>query len=122
MTRLRVVIFEDEPIIALDIQEAVENAACIVCGVFKDSKAVEAICAEIKPDVAVIDLNLQDGATGADLAKYLHDRGCEIIIFSGSHDLEPKLCRFSHTFIGKPLAPHLLTEALRPSGSRPALL
>ena len=115
MTKPRVVIFEDEPLIALDIQEAVEEAQCTVCGVFKDSSAAEAICVEIKPDIAIIDLNLMDGATGVDLARFLHDRGCEIVIFSGSQEIEPKLCRISHRFIGKPLSPYLLAEALRPS-------
>ena len=115
MSRPRVVIFEDEPLIALDIQEAVEDANCTVCGVFRDSSSAEAICAEIKPDLAIVDLNLMDGATGADLAKFFHDRGCEIIVFSGETGIDPKLCRFSHTFISKPLSPHLLAEALRPS-------
>lgn len=87
-------------------------------GVFADSKRAEAIWAEIKPDLVIVDLNLMDGATGTDLARFFHDRGCEIVVFSGSADIEPKLCQISHTFIGKPLAPHLLTQALRPEPAR----
>lgn len=116
MSRPRVVIFEDEPLIALDIQEAVENANCTMCGVFSDSSSAHAICAEIKPDLAIIDLHLMDGATGADLAAFLHDNGCDIIVFSGNAEVDPRLCRFSHTFISKPLSPHLLAAALRPTG------
>ncbi len=118
MSRLRVVIFEDEPMIALDVQEAVENAGHTMCGIFKDSSAAEAIAAEVKPDLAIIDLNLIDGATGADLAKFFHDRGCEIIVFSGNNNIDIRLCRITHTFIGKPLAPHLLAHALRPTPER----
>lgn len=115
MSRMRVVIFEDEPIIAADIQQAVEDASCIVCGVFSDSSAAEAICAEIKPDLAIVDLHLIDGDTGAELAHYLHEHGCEIVVFSATHPLDARLCSISHTFIGKPLSPDLLTQALTPS-------
>lgn len=115
MTRLRVVIFEDEPFIAMEIKDAVEDAGCSVSGVFRDSSSAHAIIEEIKPDLAIVDLNLIDGDTGSDLASFLYDRGCEIVVYSASGAVDPALCRISHTFIRKPLAPELLREALRGS-------
>lgn len=117
MSRMRVVIFEDESIIAADIQQAAEDASCLVCGIFSDSSAAQAICAEIKPDLAIVDLHLLDGDTGAELAHYLHQHGCEIVVFSATRPLDAFLCSISHTFISKPLSPHLLTQALTPSGA-----
>jgi DNA-binding NarL/FixJ family response regulator len=114
MRPLRVAIFEDDPLIALDIQLAVEDAGCIVCGIFSDSTAAAAICEEGRPDLAIIDLGLLDGDTGAELATYMHNQGCEIVVFSGKQVVDPLLCRISHTFISKPLSPALLTAALRP--------
>lgn len=119
MSRMRVVIFEDEPIIAADIQQAVEDASCVVCGIFSDSSAAEAIYAEIKPDLAIVDLHLMDGDTGADLAHYLHQQGCEIVVFSATRPADARLCSISHTYIGKPLSPYLLTQALRPNQIEP---
>lgn len=115
MRQLRVAIFEDDPLIAFDIQTAVEDAGCVVCGVFRDSSAAAAICEEARPDLAIIDLGLLDGETGSELATYMHSQGCEIVVFSGKQVVDPVLCRISHTFISKPLSPALLTEALRPA-------
>ena len=117
MRPLRVAIFEDDPLIAWDIQTAVEDAGCIVCGVFRDSSAAVAICQEARPDMAIIDLSLLDGDTGSELACYMHSQGCEIVVFSGKQIVDPILCKISHTFISKPLSPALLTEALRPSAN-----
>ena len=72
MRQLRVAIFEDDPLIAFDIQTAVEDAGCVVCGVFRDSSAAAAICEEARPDLAIIDLGLLDGETGSELAAYIH--------------------------------------------------
>ena len=119
MTRLRVVIFEDDPLIAMEIKDAVDDAGHSVCGVFRDSSGAHAIFEEIKPDLAIVDLGLMDGDTGSDLAGFLYARGCQIVVYSGSGTIDPKLCCISHTFIRKPLSPDLLSEALKASGHPP---
>ena len=118
----RVVIFEDEPLIALEIQQAIEDASGTVCGIFRDGACAKAVAEEIKPDIAIIDLGLLDGDTGAEAARLLNECGCEIIVFSGRTGVDPMLCRMSHKFIGKPLSPELLAEALRPGLREPVTL
>lgn len=117
MRPLRVAIFEDDPLIAYDIRTAVEDAGCLVCGIYRDSSGAVAVYEEARPDLAIIDLSLLDGDTGAKLATYMHSQGCEIVVFSGRQGVDPVLCQISHTFISKPLSPHLLAEALRPAAS-----
>lgn len=111
----RVVIFEDNPLTALDLQEAVEAAGSTVCGTFADSQCAQAIAEEVRPDFAIIDLTLLDGATGCELATYLAESGCEIIVHSGDSGVHPVLSRIPHMFISKPFSRKDLTAVLRPS-------
>lgn len=115
MCPLRVAIFEHDPIAASEIQTAVEDAGCIICGIFRDSRAVEAICEEARPDLAIIDLSLMAGEMGSDLANYLRNKGCEIVVFPGEQVIDPIFCSISHSFISR--ARSLATAA---KGSRPS--
>jgi DNA-binding NarL/FixJ family response regulator len=111
----RVVIFEDHPLTALDLQEAVEATGATVCGIFPDSRSARAVAEEIRPDFAIVDLTLLDGATGSEIATYLAERGCEIIVHSGDTRVHPALGGIPHMFISKPFSRRDLTEVLRPS-------
>jgi DNA-binding NarL/FixJ family response regulator len=68
MDSKRILILEDEVIVALDIKEILENLG-YVCRVFHDyASALEAI-ATFKPQLAICDVNIGDGPTGIDFVK-----------------------------------------------------
>lgn len=114
---LRVIIVEDEPIIALDLEMQIEDEGHIVV-----AKAVNmatckrALSADSKPDVALMDMRLRGGDSGADVAKWLRNEfDIPCIFVSASLDVTTmeKLSVLSPAgFVGKPILPFRLESIL----------
>lgn len=58
----RVLIVEDEILIALDLEDALSEAGYVIAGIAADRQ--EALSLAPQADVALVDLNLRDGPTG----------------------------------------------------------
>lgn len=65
-TRARVLIIEDEPIIAMDIQDIVENAGHDVAGVAVTRDEAVDHFRSTKPDLVLADIQLADNSSGID--------------------------------------------------------
>lgn len=113
---LRVLVVEDEFLIALDIQDLIEDFGHTVVGVADCSAVAEKIARESNPDVATVDLRLRDGQNGAEVAAWLdREMGVHLIFVSGNLDanMREDLARLDPVaFVGKPISPHLLQRAL----------
>ena len=73
-----VVIVEDEFLVALQIEDILLDQGCSVIATVPDLAAADRVTQPA--DVALVDLNLRDGPTGAEIAKRLSDRfGTRII-------------------------------------------
>lgn len=113
----RVIIVEDEPIIALDLEIQVEDAGHIVVAKAVNMETCKrAFSADNKPDLALMDMRLKGGDSGADVAKWLRDEWDVPCIFvSASLDqptmknLRP-LCPLG--FVEKPVIPSRLAKIL----------
>ena len=68
---LRVLIVEDEFIIAMEYELMLKDEGHEVVGVAAHAETALAIAREHKPDLALVDVRLQDGATGPEIATYL---------------------------------------------------
>ena len=64
-----VLIVEDEILVAMDLERILEDAGYQVAAIVADQK--EAMSVGSKADLAFVDLNLRDGATGPDIARDL---------------------------------------------------
>ncbi len=64
-----ILIVEDEILVAMDIERILEDAGYRVVAIAADRK--EAVSLADKAEVAFVDLNLRDGATGPDIARDL---------------------------------------------------
>ena len=114
---LRVLIVEDEPIIALDLEMLVEAAGHGVVGVAVNVESCLRAARSSSPDVALMDLRLKGGDSGEDAARRLRDElNVPCIFMSGNLDdatvrrlqaLDPV------AFVGKPFLPPRVIEALR---------
>lgn len=62
--RARVMIIEDEPIIAVDIESIVLGMGHEVVGIADTRRAAVAMAAETKPDLVLADVQLADGSSG----------------------------------------------------------
>ena len=80
---MRVLIIEDEPIIALELERIVEDVGYVPVG--PASTLEQALAHAPRADIALVDLGLSDGSSGAALARRLMDRfHMKVIFVTGS--------------------------------------
>jgi DNA-binding LytR/AlgR family response regulator len=72
---LKVMIVEEEMLLAMELESEVEAAGHTVVGIAASSDQVPDIVQGFAPEFAFVDINLQDGPTGIDVGRMLaHDR------------------------------------------------
>ena len=101
----RILVAEDEPVIAFDLCDTVEEAGYEVEG---PHSGVSAACDAFEsdaPDLAILDITLEDGEVYA-LAEQLEASGVPIIFHSGNHSKADVEARFpGATTLIKPCPP-----------------
>lgn len=70
---LRVLIAEDDLMIADSIEDLLVSAGYAVCGIARTVDEAVALARQQKPDLAVIDVRLADGGLGTEVAAQLKD-------------------------------------------------
>jgi PAS domain S-box-containing protein len=110
--RLRVLVVEDEAIVALEIEQNLEDAGFEVVGPAARVAEALALLTEYGCDAAVLDINL-GAETSEPIARLLSDKGTPFVTVSGySQDQRPS--GFSGgAFLTKPLRAELLVAQLR---------
>lgn len=88
MNDKRIIIVEDQPIVALDFQTFLQNNGFTNSIFFAaGSKALENID-EVTPDLAILDVKLKDQVTGINIAEKLHKLGVPYIFVSAFSNQE----------------------------------
>lgn len=82
----RVLIIEDEPLIALDLRYACEDAGLEAVVVATCRQAMEAIDTGDRIDGAILDVNLGRGETCAAAAQALRERNIPFVLNTGDLD------------------------------------
>ena len=110
--RTRVLIVEDEPIIAITLEDLLVEAGFGVVGVAGKLEKALALINSAVFDVALIDANLA-GVSASPAASALRARGIPFIVLSGySIEQLPDAFLGAH-FMHKPCRPAQLIQALR---------
>ena len=107
----RILVVEDEALIAMDLQALLEDAGYKVLGPANSSAAALALIDSEEPDVALLDVNLgRSDAFG--VANVLSDRKTEIIFLTGhtAHKLPPAHRHLP--LVSKPYLPQVLLQAI----------
>lgn len=87
---LRVMIVEDELILAMDLEDILTGAGYVVVGVAADMHEAVALAGRELPDLALMDINLARGTNGVETARLLRQRfDIPSLFVSGS--LDPKM-------------------------------
>jgi DNA-binding response OmpR family regulator len=94
----RILVVEDEAMIALDLETALRRSGCEVVGPVATVAAAERALAEQLPDAAVLDIEVADGKTFP-IADALADRGVPFVFLTG---YEPDSVPERHA--GRPIA------------------
>ena len=108
---LRILVIEDSPFIAMDLELQIEEFGHVSLG--RHGRSVSAIEAAgtLRPDVALVDLNLADGRTGIFVVQRLKQMGVACIIISAEVRYHAETFD-AHTILEKPVHPGLLRAAL----------
>lgn len=107
----RVLIVEDEFLIALDIAETVEDMGLTVTGFASGRQHALALAPHA--DIAFVDVNLSDGATGPAIGRELAERfGITVVFMTANPE---QLAGHEAQTLGvltKPVMPHILQDTV----------
>jgi DNA-binding LytR/AlgR family response regulator len=81
---LRVMIVEDEMLLAMELESEVEMAGHQVTGLAMNSSQARELMSGDRPDFAFVDIHLMDGPTGIDVGRGLADAGIPYVFVSGN--------------------------------------
>ncbi|MBL8010479.1 MAG: response regulator [Flavobacteriales bacterium] len=99
MSAVRILIVEDEPLIAEDLRAHLEELGYEVCAVCDNALEAMGEVAAQRPDLLLLDINLGEGADGVQLAEKVKAKHATPFIFVTSHSDKATLERV------KPLQP-----------------
>lgn len=112
---MRVFICEDNPIIAMMLEDLVADLGHTVVGMADAAGPALRACLEAGAELALVDLDLADGATGLDLVGRLAGHGVPSIIVSGQTGSVPHGHRAA-ALVPKPIDEKALAGAIASVG------
>lgn len=80
MQTVKVLIVEDEVLVAMDLEATLEDLGFVSVGIAADSAAALELVAA-RPDVALVDVNLRDGPTGPAVGQKLANEYSIPVVF-----------------------------------------
>lgn len=116
-----VLIVDDEPMVALDLEQMVYDAGLRPVGPARTFGEALELAEVTRPAIAIVDLNLADGVTGAQVARALWRQGTRIVVLSAVTDVIPALAGIPHVFITKPVDPDMVSDILAIEAKRTRL-
>jgi DNA-binding NarL/FixJ family response regulator len=113
----RVLIVEDDAMIAWDMSLSLEAAGFEVCGIVSNGAAALEQAREIGPDVVLMDVNLKEGMDGIETARAIRERRADtpIIFVTGFGDPETSArirALNPNGYLLKPVMPEELEAAI----------
>ncbi len=91
---MRILIVEDEALIAMVLVDSLEDAGHHVMGPASTMAEALALCeAAPPPELAVLDIDLRDGSSGVDVARALFERWGVPSIFASGRAMEAQRAR-----------------------------
>jgi DNA-binding response OmpR family regulator len=78
---LKILIVEDEALLAMELEALVEEAGHKVVGWATSSDEAKALADSTEAEIAFVDIHLIDGPTGVDVAKYIDGQKRSMVVF-----------------------------------------
>lgn len=108
----RIIVVEDEPLIALEIEQAVVEAGCVVTGVAHTLSHAFSLLQAGQCDGVVLDANLA-GESAKSLVDCLREKGIPYITVSGYGRDQIDFLDETTPLVGKPFVHEALVETIR---------
>ena len=112
MTGRRILVCEDDPILALDMAAQIAALGHTALGPASTASAALDMAETGRIDAAFVDLNLADGRSGLAIAREMHGRGVPVILCSGDTLAPRELRDIKHVFVTKPLVDGIMASCL----------
>jgi YesN/AraC family two-component response regulator len=90
VSRYKILIVEDEFLIALDLKQNLKRLSFDVCGTATEGKEAVEMVKSTDPDVILMDINLMGNMDGIDAAKQIVEFSSALIIFTTGYQ-DPNL-------------------------------
>lgn len=88
---LRVMIVEDQALLAMELELVLGECGCEVVGCAMDRAGAVSIADRERPDLALIDINLLDGMTGPEIARHVvNETGCAVVFLTANPEQIPE--------------------------------
>lgn len=114
---MRVLIVEDDAIIAMHLALLVVELGHEVCATAVSAAGAIALATAHNPDVVLMDIRLAQGSSGIEAARELHaQQALRCIFLSGNLDEATRSAVLPYEpidFVGKPVLPVVLQRALK---------
>lgn len=81
---MRIMIVEDEALLALEMESELEAAGHEVVGLAAESKTAKGLIGSASPEFAFVDIQLLDGPTGIEVGRELASQGVPYVFVSGN--------------------------------------
>lgn len=114
MEPLKILIVEDEALLAMELESLIEDAGHTVAGWATSSAEARELVDTIEADLAFVDLNLADGPTGIDVARHIASSRASMVVFlTANANRVPDHFEGAVGVIAKPYTMNGLLAALR---------
>jgi DNA-binding response OmpR family regulator len=114
---MKILVVEDDVMLADFLEEVLQDIGHNVCAVTGRVEDAVRLIREHRPDVALLDMQLQGGEFGSDVADRLAATGdlagMAILYVSGEIDRVRRQARFGHACLNKPYTMDTLATALQ---------
>lgn len=115
----RVLIVEDELLIALDLEMTIEEMGVHVAGLASDRQGAFRLAP--LADIAFVDVNLSDGATGPEIGRQLaEDHGISVVFMTANPEVVADGVRGALGVVAKPVMPQVVDQLLKYVAARRA--
>ena len=81
---MKILIVEDEALLALELEYEIEAAGHDVIGIAADKRTALELLTLSAPDFAFVDIHLNDGPTGIEIGRILSDLGKPYVFVTGN--------------------------------------
>jgi len=109
---VKILIVEDEALLAMELESEVEEAGHEIVGVAAESKQALSLIEKSSPQFAFVDIQLLDGPTGIDVGRHLASRSIPYVFVSGNLKRIPEDFAGALGAIKKPYTMNGLQNAL----------
>ncbi len=110
---MRVLIVEDEVLVANELEWLVEESGLEPIGHAIDSGEAVTLARQNRPDLALVDIHLNDGPTGVEAARRIaEESGAMVVFMTANPKRVPDDFAGAAGMIGKPYTSHGVKEAI----------